>query len=664
MLKILLITASAIIAGLILYACKGTRDTRESTNLPWLEERLNNIDHQLKELAQPSLRGGIGAIGYRSKSRKNANHTEWIEINLDKEYPIDEIALVPLLYRDSKQGFTANAFPLSFRILAGTKANQTGTVIADYPSTAHLLPRVAPLVVKVPKETIASWIKIEVTQLGARSFDNRHVLQLSEILVFSGQENVALRQPVKVSSNHNERLTRAWDSRFLTDGSLPYLMDGAFREKSVAYVSQPAPNPSLTIDLAESTTLSGIHLHTVEQSDTVPQAHPGNFGIPLHLKIEGANLPNFSDATELLNFQFESLDDIGPLIMWQLPETHCRYIRISDANPEHDTFQIGFAEIELLSDGKNVALGKTVSGTGTLQPATRSLDVLTDGYNLYGEVLPLRTWLNQLQLRHNLETERPTVIANLNNRYEKQKANLKLAAWLIALLVAGGIILLLIQKAARQRAIYETRERIAANLHDELGANLYAIGLFGNLAKQEVEEHNNDGNWSKLMQYTDNVCDLTKETGATATYCTNLLASKDIYADLSGEMRRLADRLLADMHHTITITDEEIIKTLSPRRRNGLFRFYKESLTNILRHSDAARVKTHLSAQSGKIHLSVTDNGTGVTEPPASLKRRARLLSGKLHIERPKNGGTQITLQIHPKKFLSLESWNWRNKDN
>ncbi|MEP2775919.1 MAG: ATP-binding protein [Luteolibacter sp.] len=658
-MRVTIAIGTALMGGLALFAEEGAIDALGSATLPSLEQRLAEIDEQLDELAQPSLRGGIGAIGFRSSSHKSGDHTEWIKIDLGREYTIDQVVLAPLLWRDSKQGFEADAFPISFRILAGTDGDSNGTVIANYPSTAHLLPRIAPLVVPVKKGTTASWVRIEATQLAARSFDGRHVFQLSEVLVFSGDENVALRQPVTASSNHIERLQRTWGSRFLTDGNLPYLMDGALGKKSVAYVSQPAQNPSLTVDLGESILISGIHLHAVEQSDTVPQAHPGNFGIPLHLKVEGANDPGFLDATELLDFQFDSFDDIGSIMMWSFPETRCRYVRITDANPEQELFQIGFAEIEVLAAGRNVALGKPISGTGTLHPATRSFGVLTDGFNLYGEILPVRTWMNQLALRHDLEVERPRVIAELSARYAKQRATLKYAGWLIAFMLAGGIILVLIQKAARQRAIFETRERIAANLHDELGANLYAIGLFGNLAKQEVEEKNDNGKWSKLMEYTDAVCALTTETGATARYCTNLLAAKDLYADLSGEMKRMADRLLADMQHTLTITDDEIIRSLSPRRRNGLFRFYKECLTNILRHSGATRVQTILSADSRNIRLRVTDNGSGIAglHTPPSLKRRARLLGGKVNVESPEEGGTRITLKVQPKKLLNFGSW-------
>lgn len=651
--------------GIALSAKEPPDEALDSASLQWLEQRLGEIDHKLDELAQLSLRGGIGAIGYRSQRHDSEDHTEWIQIDLAEECSIDNVVLAPLLWRDSKQGFEADAFPISFRILAGTDGDSTGTVIVDYPSTENLLPRIAPLVVPINKGVTASWVKIEATRLAARSFDGRHIFQLSEVLVFSGEKNVALRQPVTVSSSHPERLERAWGSRFLTDGNLPYLMDGALGKKSIAYVSQPAQNPSLTVDLGESFVISGLNLHAVDQSDTVPQAHPGSFGIPSYLKVEGANLSDFSDATELLNFQFESFDDICPFMMWALPETRCRYIRITDANPMPELFQIGFAEIEVLAAGRNIALGKAISGTETRHPDTRSFDVLTDGCNLYGEILPILTWMKQLSLRHDLEAERPRVISELSARYAKQKATLNYAVWVIAFLLAGGIILILLEKVARQRAIFETRERIAANLHDELGANLHAIGLFGHLARQEVEEKNDDGKWGKLIQYTDTVCALTEETGATARYCTNLLAAKDLYADLTREMKRLANRLLADIPHTFTITDEEAIRSLSPRQRNGLFRFYKECLTNILRHSGATYVETHLSAHSGNICFSVTDNGSGTEtlQAPPSLKRRARLLGGKVNAERTPNGGTRINLQVRPKKFLNLGSWLWLEKN-
>ena len=136
--------------------------------------------------------------------------------------------------------------------------------------------------------------------LTPRQFDGKYLLQLAEILVFSGPENVALRKPLRTSSNEPAG-SPAWDATFLVDGSMPYLMNSALGDQSLAFVSEVGigDRPLLTIDLETSQPISEIHLHAVDQSDTVPQSFAGDFGIPRLLRIEGANEYDYSDATVL-----------------------------------------------------------------------------------------------------------------------------------------------------------------------------------------------------------------------------------------------------------------------------------------------------------------------------------------------------------------------------
>lgn len=215
-------------------------------------------------------------------------------------------------------------------------------------------------------------------------------------------------------------------------------MDAAQGLQSVAYMGPNRQHLILTLDLEGEFPLSRIHLHDVDQSDTVPQSFPGKIGIPRNLRIEGANQADFSDAKTLLDTRQQAVDDSGPIMMWRIPETTCRYVRLYDATESID-FRIGFAEIELFANGRNVARDKTIR-TG-LPPRfvnpSRPLTALTDGRNLYGNILPVRDWLHQLARRHDLEVERPAVITELNQRYARQKTNLNRMVWLAALLSAG-----------------------------------------------------------------------------------------------------------------------------------------------------------------------------------------------------------------------------------
>ena len=86
-----------------------------------LERRLATIDSELEQLAKYSLRSGIGPVGYRSRTYDDSTNTEWIHIELDQETPIDQIVLVPTIWRDTEKGFIDDGFPLEFSIVAGTK---------------------------------------------------------------------------------------------------------------------------------------------------------------------------------------------------------------------------------------------------------------------------------------------------------------------------------------------------------------------------------------------------------------------------------------------------------------------------------------------------------------------------------------------------------------
>ena len=143
-----------------------------------------------------------------------------------------------------------------------------------------------------------------------------------------------------------------------------------------------------------------------------------------------------------------------------------------------------------------------------------------------------------------------------------------------------------------------------------------------------------------------------------ARYCTNMLEAKGICEDLVDEMQRTTRRLLADLKYELTFEDEEILRQIRPRRRIDLFFFYKEALTNIIKHSGATFVETKIKADPKTIHMTITDNGHGIQSAelqrnaiPPSLKRRARLLRAKVSVERPENGGTRIVLFLKRRRF-------------
>ncbi|MFK7911722.1 MAG: ATP-binding protein [Akkermansiaceae bacterium] len=627
----------------------------DKASLSGLEQRAATINKQLEQLAHYSMRSGVGAISYRSKPYSEPNHTEWVQIELGQETHVDQIILVPALWRDTKAGFISDGFPVRFKITAGIGKDTSGTVIASFSKEDELLPRIAPLV--IPCSITASWVRVEVTELSARLYDGKYNLELAEILIFNGQENMALHRPLTTSSDTpNERGARK--KSFLVDGFSPYLMDSGRGIRSIAFLGRTKEinQPSITLDLENTHPLNRIHLHSLDFSHTVPHATPAGFATPLRILVEGANRADFSDAISLVKYHQKSIYDRGPIIIRRFPETPCRYVRLTATQPYifeeegESRYLMGFAEIELFSKGLNVAANKiAVSNLMQNPQQIRSIESLTDSSNLYGQILPTRQWMQELALRHELEKELPLINQQINHRYTDQKTLLRRMIWLVALLIVGIGFMILIGRMLRMRQATRIKERFAADLHDELGANLHTIGLLSDLSKQMIHAP------EKLTKLLDRIRDFTERSGTAARNCTNILEAKGICEDLVDEMTRSSRRLLTDLKYDISFSGENLLLKLTPRRRIDLFLFFKECLTNILRHSGATQVSIDLTAEKNNIILTITDNGHGIESEkdtaPASLRRRARLLGGRAAVEHPFEGGSTITLKLKIRQF-------------
>ena len=616
----------------------------EELSLESLEQKLVDIDEELEELAPFNLRSGAGSIGYRSIAKATSNHRDWFQVDLGSEILIDEVVLVPCLWRSTQSGFEADGFPLDFKIIAG-HGDEEGVVIASFTEEDGLLPRIAPLVVPCTG-TMASWVRVEVTRLSPWGWANKYISQFSELLVFSGSQNVALKRPV-TSANKRAAKTAPWGTRYLTDGFVPYFMDGASGEKSNAYSTtvSDVEKPSLTIDLKEECVISSISVHGVDLGNTVPQSSLENFGMPKHLQIEVASNFDFSDSKLLVNYKPSSIYETGPVISWNVPNTRCRYIRLTAIEPyTHEIIttknkRFGFAEIEVYSEGSNIALGKSVNTNYKKRRQEKALISLTDGNNFYGEILPVRRWMNELAIRHALEAERSVVLTELSLRYATQKENLNRLFWVIALLIAGIGFLILAGRLIRHRQVANIKERLSADLHDELGANIHSIGMLSDIAQDSKSQ----SEWESMHQ---RILSLVDRASMGIRYCTNVLEAEGLYIGLVDDMERTAERVIANFKHDFFAEGHELIEKLRPRTRVDIFLFYKECLVNICRHSNANEITTKIKAEENRITLTVTDNGKGMQNVPPSLKRRAQLMRGQIKIDEPIEGGATILLQL------------------
>jgi signal transduction histidine kinase len=86
-----------------------------------------------------------------------------------------------------------------------------------------------------------------------------------------------------------------------------------------------------------------------------------------------------------------------------------------------------------------------------------------------------------------------------------------------------------------------------------------------------------------------------------------------------------------------------------------LFRIFQETLTNIVRHSQATQVSVKLHVCKESISLEIQDNGCGITAEQIQnlrslgllgMRERAMVWGGYVKIEGVSQGGTTVTINI------------------
>ena len=634
----------------------------ENLTLSQLETRLSDSEARLEQLAPISLRNGVGNLGWESKAHRSPNQMEWVQIELTEECLLDEVVLVPVLWRNVLGTVEADGFPVEFKILVGREGDEVGVEAAKFVEADVLLPRVAPVVIPITP-TIGSWIRVEATHLSRRALDRRFLFQLSEVMAFSGEENVALGCLAKVSSSGDNRVSRSTNAQALVDGFTPYLMSAANGSGSNSYVGffRTGPEVTLTFDLGEPKRVNRIQLHGVKRRENVPQVHHADYAVPDHFVVEASNDADFSEAVELFEYQKESIYDSGPILMSRFEPYECQFIRLTAIEaykaPEAKEYYrcIGFAEIEIFEDAQNVAAGITPTSNIQYVGAGREgrLKSLTDGQNDFGAILPFREWIEQLASRHDLKLEISQIQSLLAKRYSRQSRNLRWSLGLIAFLTILIASTLLINRWLRIRETDQLKKRFAADLHDEVGADLHAIALLSDLAKDELRDV------EKLGSILDEIRSVSNEASTSVRHITTAEAAAP-FIQLPILMQQAAERIVIGIEHKFETQGAEHIENLQPQTRAHLLLFFKECLVNVSRHAEATLLVSTLKVTPRNVQLTIEDNGHGIGETeedwiPPSLLRRAKLLGAKIQATSGLDKGTKIELQFRRRQWKQLK---------
>jgi len=221
-----------------------------------------------------------------------------------------------------------------------------------------------------------------------------------------------------------------------------------------------------------------------------------------------------------------------------------------------------------------------------------------------------------------------------------------LAAVALGLTVYGGHR----YRVARLVELARVRTRIATDLHDEIGSNLSLMAIVSDVANKRAGPRD-----SQMSEWLSLIAGTSRETmDAMADIVWVINPDKDRLLDLTLRMRRLADDIFTARNiafHLSAPGDEADIK-LGADTRHEVFMIFKESVNNIVRHSECTRADVEFKVEQGRLVLKLSDNGRGFDPASAgdgnglsSMRRRAKNLGGELVLISSPGIGTTVILQ-------------------
>lgn len=202
------------------------------------------------------------------------------------------------------------------------------------------------------------------------------------------------------------------------------------------------------------------------------------------------------------------------------------------------------------------------------------------------------------------------------------------------------------RKMAVLAAKQEERNRISADMHDELGSGVTAIRLMSELAKTKLKEHS----IPELERISNSANDLISKMN---TIIWTMKSSNDTVDNMIAYVRSYAAEFFDTTEIRCIVEYPEQLPSIemSGEKRRNVFLCIKESLNNVLKHSQASEVRILIKIGPHLV-IQIIDNGTGMrsfnisefSNGLTNMRKRMESIDGHFSIRN--ENGTIVTLSI------------------
>lgn len=244
-----------------------------------------------------------------------------------------------------------------------------------------------------------------------------------------------------------------------------------------------------------------------------------------------------------------------------------------------------------------------------------------------------------------------TRAANLEAAEARHKQSLSNTRFIIALLaILSMVVLFFVYRYYHNKQLkeIEIRNRISQDLHDDIGATLSSIHIYGELANTVLESKPGESK-EMVSRMTDQAKDLMGRMGDVIW---SMKPAEEEKNSFTNRLKNYGSELLQPKEINCEFDiDESVSRKISnPVVRKNILLIIKESMNNIAKYSKARNVKICLLHINGTVMLIIEDDGVGFDYTSAlngnglqNMRQRCEQLKGKFTLRSEAGKGTTIS---------------------
>jgi len=247
--------------------------------------------------------------------------------------------------------------------------------------------------------------------------------------------------------------------------------------------------------------------------------------------------------------------------------------------------------------------------------------------------------------RNQEQLNKEKTIQTLEARKQKQAKNYFIAG--LALFTILSFFIYRNYHTKQKLKLLTLRNKIASDLHDDVGSTLSSISIFSQMAQQESKE---------TIPMLETIGESSRKMlDAMADIVWTIKPENDQFEKIIMRMKSFAYELLGAKKIDFEfIADEEVEKFKLPMEvRRNLYLIFKEATNNMVKYAGADKAMFAIKGEKNELTMVIRDNGKGFDVSRSTegnglknMKKRAIEIGGQLIIDSHPGNGTLIELRI------------------